>query len=128
MENLIKLSERQDRPLRNGSHSKVVIMDGRELPKFVLDILSFGPVHFLADVDKLVRDLRENNTEGEELCEIEASAKWYAKNVRETPLDRGVKKVHENIKTNDLLVVPFDKGCGFCVMKKSTYRENLMRC
>ena len=57
---LDKLSERQDRPLRNGSHRNVVIMDGRELPKFVLDILSLGPkhpvrdkfneVHFLADV------------------------------------------------------------------------------
>ena len=110
-------------------------MDGPELPKFVLDILSLGPkhpvrdkfneVHFLADVDKLVRELRENNTEGEKLCEIEASAKWYAKNVRETPLDRGVKKVHDYLKANDLLAVPFDKGCGFCVMKKSTYREKL---
>ena len=77
-------------------------MDGRELPMFVLDILSLGPkhhvrdkfneVHFLADVDKLVRELRENNTEGEKLCDIEASAKWYAKNVRETPSDRVVKK------------------------------------
>ena len=67
-----KLSERQDRPLRNGSHSNVVIIDGRELPKFVLDILSLEPkypvrdkfneVHFLADLDKLVRELRENNT------------------------------------------------------------------
>ena len=62
-----KLSERQDRPLRNGSHSNVVIMDGPELPMFVLDILSLGPEHlvrdkfnevyFHADVDKLVRDL-----------------------------------------------------------------------
>ena len=65
---LDKLSERQDRPLRNGSNSNVVIMDGRELPKFALDILSFGSkhplgdkyneVHFLADVDKLLRELR----------------------------------------------------------------------
>ena len=62
---LDKLSERQDKPLRNGSHINVVIMDGREIPKFVLDILLLGPkhlvrdkfneVHFLADVDKLVR-------------------------------------------------------------------------
>ena len=98
---LDKMSERQDRPLRSGTHKNFVIMDGRELPKFVLDILSLGPkhpvrhkfivVHFLADEDKLVRELRENNTEDEKLCEIEASAKWYAKNVRETPMDRGVK-------------------------------------
>ena len=45
------------------------------------------------------------------------------KNVRETPMDRGVKKVHDYLKANDLLAVPFGKGCGFCVMKKSTYME-----
>ena len=98
---LDKLSERQDRALRNGSQSRVVIMDGRELPKFVLDILSVGPkhsvrdkyneVHFLADVDKFIHKIRENNSEGEKIVEIEASAKWYAKNVRKTPMDRGVK-------------------------------------
>ena len=100
---LARLSERQDRPLRNGSHKNVVTLDGVELPKFVLDVLSLGPkhpvrdkfieVHFLADVDRLVWELRENNTDGEKLCEIESSAKWYAKNVRETPMDRGVKKL-----------------------------------
>ena len=40
-------------------------------------------------------------------------------------MDRGVKNVHDYLKTNDLLAVPFDKGCGFCVMKKSTFREKL---
>ena len=55
-------------------------MDGGELPKFVLDILSLGPKHpvrdkfneldFLADVEKLVRELRDNKTEGETLIEV----------------------------------------------------------
>ena len=68
---LDKLSGRQDRPLRNGSHSIVVKMDGREPPEFVPYILSMGPknpvrdkfneVHFLAEVVKLVRELREIN-------------------------------------------------------------------
>ena len=40
-------------------------------------------------------------------------------------MERGVKKVHDYLKSNDLLVVPFDNGCDFCVMKKSTYREKL---
>ena len=110
-------------------------MHGLELLKFVLDILSLGhkypvrdkftEVHFIADVDNFVRELRENKIEGEKLCESEASAKWNAKNVRETLTNRGVKKVHDYLKANDLLAVPFDKGCGFCVIKKSTYREKL---
>ena len=67
-------------------------MDCGEIPKFVLEILSLGPkdtvrakfieVHYFAHVDKLVRELRENKTEGVKLYEIEESAKWYAKNVR----------------------------------------------
>ena len=121
--------------MRNGSHSNVVIMNGGELPKFVLDILSLGPkqhvrdtfneVHFLADVNKLVRELHENKTEGEKFCEIEVSAKWYAKNVRVTSTDKGVKNVHDYLKAKDVSAVPFDKGCSFCVMKKSAYREKL---
>ena len=40
---LDNLSERQEKTLRNGSHSNVAIMDGGELRKFVLDIPSLGP-------------------------------------------------------------------------------------
>ena len=40
-------------------------------------------------------------------------------------MDREVKKVHDYLKSIDLLVVPFDNGCDFCVLKKSTYREKL---
>ena len=132
---LAKLSERQDRPLLNGPHNNVVTLDGVELPKFVLDFLSLGPkhpvrdkfneLHFLGDVDRLVRELRENNTDGEKLCEIELSAKWYAKNVRETRMDRGVKKANDFLKDQKLLAVPFDIGCGFGVMKQTTYSDKL---
>ena len=130
-----KLTERQDRPLQNGSHNNVVTLDGVELPKFNLDVLSLGPKHpvrdkfnevsFLADVDRLVHELWENNTDGEKLCEIESSAKSYAKNVRETPMDRGVKKANDFLKDQKLLAVPVDKGCGFCVKKQTTYSDKL---
>ena len=40
-------------------------------------------------------------------------------------MERGAKNVHDYLKANYLQPVPFDKGCGFCVMKKSTYREKL---
>ena len=54
---LAKLSERQDRPLRNGSHINVVTLDGVELPKFVLDVLSLGPRLPIRDKFKEVRFL-----------------------------------------------------------------------
>ena len=74
-------------------------------------------MHFLADIDRLVRGFRGHNTDGEKLCEIELSAKWYATNVLETPMDRVVKEDNKFLKDQNLLAVPFDKGCGFCVMK-----------
>ena len=59
---------------------------------------------------------------GEKLCETEASIKWYAKNLREIPVDRGFSRLAKFCKDNELLAVAFDKGSGFCVMKKTTYQ------
>ena len=71
----------------------------------------FNVVHVIADENKLVRELSENKTEGEKLCEIEASAKWYAKNVRQTPMDkRVIKNVHDYLKAKDLLAVLYGKS------------------
>ena len=35
-------------------------------------------------------------------------------------MDRGIKKVQDFLKDQKTLVVPFDKGCGFCVQEKIT--------
>ena len=40
-------------------------------------------------------------------------------------MDRWVKKGNDFLKDQKLLAVPFDKGCGFCVMKQTTYSDNL---
>ena len=98
-------------------------------------MLAFGPkhpisdkfkeLHFLAYIDSLIRNLRENNVSSEKLFEIEAVSKWYSKNIRETPFDRALAKVQNYLRDNALIAVPFDKGVGFCVMKKSTYVEKL---
>ena len=112
-----------------------MVLDNIILPGFVKDLLAFGPkhpirdkfkeLHFLADIDSLKWTLRENNVQGKKLLEIEAAAKRYSKNIRETPLDRALAKVQKYLRDNALFAVPFDKGVGFCVMKKSTYAEKL---
>ena len=66
-------------------------------------------MHFRADVDRLVYELRENKTDGKKLCDIKSSAKWYAKNLHETPIDRGVEKVNDFLKDQTPVAVPFDK-------------------
>ena len=84
------------------------------------EILSFGPkhpvggkfneIHFLADIDSFLSELKLNRIPGEQLCEIEAAAKIYAKNVKHTPSDKGVEKARKYLKDNGLLAVPFDEG------------------
>ena len=41
----------------------------------------------MADIKKIVSSMRETGVCGEKLCEIETSAKWYAKCLREKPVD-----------------------------------------
>ena len=53
----------------------------------------FNQIYFLADIDKLVRNLRENGIEEEKLCGIVASENLYARNNRETPTDRALLRM-----------------------------------
>ena len=69
-----------------------------------------------------MNNLRQRAVNGEKLCEIEASAKWYAKNQRETLVDRGLSKSAKYLTEQDLIAVPFDQDNGFRVMRKSTYQ------
>ena len=82
--------------------------------------------HFLADFDIFLSQLKNQKTSGETLCEIEGICKKaYAKNVRQTPRDKAVEKTRKYLKDNVLLAVPFDKGVGFCIMRKQTYESKL---
>ena len=81
--------------------------------------------HFLADIGIFLLQLKNQKTSGETLCEIEAAAKAYGKNVRQTPRDKAVEKTRKYLKDNGLLAVPLDKGVGFCIMRKQTYESKL---
>ena len=69
--------------------------------------------------------LKSQKTSGETLCEIEDAVEAYAKNVRQTPRDKAVEKTRKYLKDNGLLAVFFDKGFGFCIMRKQTYESKL---
>ena len=47
------------------------------------------------------------------------------KKVRQTSRDKAVEKTRKYLKNNGLLAVPFDKGVGFCLMRKQTYGTKL---
>ena len=50
-------------------------------------------------------------------------AKTYVKRVKQTPSNKGVEKARKFLKSNGLVAVPYDKGVGFCVMRKDTYEN-----
>ena len=60
----------------------------------------------------------------EALCKIEAVAEAYAKSVKQTPSDKGVQKARKCLKSNGLVAL-YDKGVGFCVIRKYTYENKL---
>ena len=70
-------------------------------------------------------ELKLSRIPGEKLCKIEAAANIFAKNVKHTSSDKSVEKARKYLSDNGLLAVPFDKGVGFCVMKKETYEKKL---
>ena len=45
--------------------------------------------------------------------------------MKQTPSDKGVEKARNYLKSNGLVAVPYDKGVGFCVMRKDTYENKL---
>ena len=95
------------------------------LAKFFEKRDKFYETHFLADFDIFLSDLKNGNVPGEALCEIEAVAKAYAKRVKQTPSDKGVERTRKYLKSNALVAVPYDKGVGFCVMRKDTFESKL---
>ena len=51
----------------------------------------FNKIHFFADIDIFLSELKLNRIRGEKLSQIEAAAKRYAKNVKQTPSDKNVE-------------------------------------
>ena len=85
----------------------------------------FRETLFLAEIDIFLSDLKNREVPGEALCEIEVVAKAYAKRVKQTSSDKGVQKARKYLKSNGLVSVPYDKGVGFCIMRKNTYENKL---
>ena len=49
----------------------------------------------------------------------------YIKKCKRMKSSRYIKLTRKYLKDNDLLAIPFDKGVGICVIKRSMYNEKL---
>ena len=134
--NLMKQSERQVQPLEKQREGSVKALVDVELPDWVRQLLASGTKHplrvkynetnFLAEIEIFLSDLKNCKVPGKAFCEIKAVAKTYAKNMKQSPTDKGVEKARKYLKSNGLVAVPYDKDVGFCVMRKDTYENMLL--
>ena len=86
----------------------------------------FRELHFLADVDSLLRTLKENDASNDCLNDVNALAQWYVKKAKQQRPDRALSKVNHYMKRNDIKAVPFDKGSGFALMTSNQYETKLL--
>ena len=98
----------------------------------LLKILSSDPKHpipdkfivtrFLEELDTFIRTPWESSGK---IFEIDACAKWYAKNVTGRPDDSNVLSLLKFWKDNDIVALRFDKGTWYFVMKSHSYIQEL---
>ena len=129
---LSELSKAQEKPLRRSGNNVITIGDIK-LPTFVTEFLSLGPRHpvvekfdempFLAAMDNCMSQLKEK----EAINELNSSAMWYRKAMKQSKPDKTLIKVKQFLKEHNLKSVPFDKGLGFCVMSDELYNEKLTK-
>ena len=112
---------KQGKSLRNIKNTLRMMCDINP-PKYVLDLLSFGPKHsirdqfdainFLADVDLHLSE----NTDADICYDLNATSTWCVKLSKRQSADRAITKTVAYLKKNGLKAVPFDKGIVYCIM------------
>ena len=119
---LTRLSEEQERPLFN---VKNTVMETLSLgPKnSVLD--RFDPKEILVEVDRLLYHCKTKNIADEIITDINVKTLTYIKQCKKMKISKNIQLTKKYLKQNDLLAIPFDKGVGICVMKKSAYHEKM---
>ena len=132
---LVALAAEQEKPLRSVGNTVKIIGD-LEPPKYVIDLLSLGPkhpvldqfneMHFLADIDKVLAQMKNDDSNIDAMNEVNALTVGYLKQMKRQRPDRAVKMVTFYLKKNNLKAVPFDKGAGYCLMSAGDYSERLL--
>ena len=132
---LQNLSREQERPLFN-VHDTVKLVELDEVPpKYVLDTLALGPNNsildkfnskeMLAELDILLKKCQSSQVSSQIINDINAATIKYIKACSNQKSPRSLIMTKKYLMEKDLVAVSFDKGIGFCVMKKSKYREKL---
>ena len=139
----IRLSEHQDRPIKDTYENVKVLEEDLSIPDFVLNCLSMGPKHpvlekfkskdILTEVDslleyiepKMIIDEKGQNIEDTTKNLIEVEAYKYNKLMSQRKLDTNYIKTLKYLKENKLRAVPCDKTNAFMIMKDESYQVRM---
>ena len=132
---LSDLSEKQERPLFNVENTVITCGLTATSSAYVLETLALGPKNavldrfnpkdILAELDGLLYHCRKNNIPDETITDINVKILTYIKKCRKMRNSKNIMQTNKYLKDHDLLAIPFDKGIGICLMKKSAYHEKL---
>ena len=132
---LTRLSEDQERPLFNVKNTVILCDLEVTPPTYVMETLSLGPKNsvldrfdpkeILVEVDRLLYHCKTKNIADEIITEINVKTLTYIKQCKKMKISKNIQLTKKYLKQNDLLAIPFDKGVGICVMKKSAYHEKM---
>ena len=131
---LSALSKSQSKPLSRIKDT-IKMLDNVKIPDTIAAFLAFCPkypvrdefneLQFLADVDSLLHNLKQENAPHEKLDEVNPLALWYCKRMKQQREDPMLKKMKNYMNKNNIKTVPFDQGMGFCLMSQETYWRKL---
>ena len=93
-------------------------------PKYTT-LQKFKEEYFLASMDLFLEDCQKAGVPVEALNKINALTLHYSAACSKQKPNRALVKFKKWLRDNDYLAVPYDKGCGFCIMKRSTYNEKI---
>ena len=129
------LSRKQDRPMFAVDRTVKNFTD-IVIPEEILRILRYGPRHpvltrfdgvaTFTEFEKLAYVLESKGLLSDDLkSKLTARLHSYSNDPGNKKIDRSIRNLKEFVKANDLKVVPYDKGCGFAVIRREEYEEKM---
>ena len=129
------LSASQQKPLLNIQNTVKVVGFDKPVPKYVLETLTLGPRNpvlnkfnekdVLCELDCFLNFCQKNLILDKTITDINVKTLHYIKQCRKQKTPRHLNLTKQFLKDNNLVVVPFDKGIGFCLMTRDIYESKL---
>lgn len=132
---LLALSDEQEKPLFNVQNTVIAYNLDSSPPKYVMETLSLGPKNAViekfdpkdiyAELDILLNYCKSKNVDDQIISDINIRTLQYVRKCNKQKPSRNIHMTKRYLKEHDLLAIPFDKGVGICIMKRSDYETKL---